>query len=120
MLPPTPIDPTAIPMITIIIIIIIIIIISSYPLFSARTSYPYILSSPYIMHVHSPLSVQPALFAYEYERVMGVTASAAAVTSVDCDFQGSIRQYVGKGQVCVMDIFSYYDISVGEMIVKSY
>ena len=44
-------------------------------------------------------SVQPALFAYEFERVMGMTASAAAATSVDCDFQGSIRQYVGKGQV---------------------
>ena len=42
---------------------------------------------------------QPALFAYEYERVMGVTASAAAVSSVDGDFQGSVRQYVGKGQV---------------------
>ena len=48
---------------------------------------------------------------------MGVTASAATAASVNCDFQGSIRQYVGNAQVITTINKIYYSIDV---ICKSF
>ena len=40
-----------------------------------------------LLHVH----VQPALYAYEQDRVMGSAVSTLTVSAVDSDFQESIR-----------------------------
>jgi hypothetical protein len=42
--------------------------------------------------------LQPALYAYEFERVLGAPAASVASTAVNSDFQGAIKQYVGRGK----------------------
>jgi hypothetical protein len=64
--------------VVIIIIIITIIIIIPFHCFTSITLLPF-------------YPVQPALYAYEQDRVMCSAAIALAVSAVDSDFQESIR-----------------------------
>jgi hypothetical protein len=77
---------------------------SHLPLYPPLHTNLYSYSHPYPLYVlnliliiilqflsSSPL-LQPALYSYELERVMGAAASSSASASVDRDFQGSIRQ----------------------------
>jgi hypothetical protein len=42
--------------------------------------------------------IQPALYAYEFGRVLGVSVASVASSTVNSDFQEAIKQYVGRGK----------------------